>query len=187
MYFFSSILYFPQLCSDYCLNYENDLLERNTSFYSNVSNHIGSYISFDKIVQDYTERELSNLITNHKISGLKPGETYGITLKTMTGGRPTRRPIMETVLTKPLQVEDFMVGDVKAHGATVTWVVPPGHKRLRAFRLMIVSSDGGPVKREMAVKHNADKVVSTFTVDNIPSASVFTVTIKTVCVFETLR
>lgn len=85
------------------------------------------------------------------------------------------------------QVEDFTVGAVKAHEAMVTWVVPPGHKRLRAFRLMIVSTDGGPVKREMAVKHNADKVVSTFTVDNIPSASLFTVTIKTVCVFETLR
>ena len=79
-----------------------------------------------------------------------------------------------------------MVGDVKSHGATVTWVVPPGHKRLRAFRLMIVSTDGS-VKREMAVKHREDKVVSSFTVDNIPSASVFTVTIKTVCVFETLR
>lgn len=86
------------------MNFENDVAGRNTSFYSNVSNHIGSYVNFDKIVQDYTERELSNLITNHKISGLKPGETYGITLKTMTGGRPTRRPIIETVLTKPLQV-----------------------------------------------------------------------------------
>ena len=159
---------------------------RNTSFYSNVSNHIGSYISFDKIVQDYTERELSSLITTYKISGLKPGETYGITLKTMTGGRPTRRPIMETVLTKPLQVEDFLASDVRSHMVTLTWVVPGGHKRLRAFRLMVNTSDGS-VRREMAVKHNPDKVVTNFQVDNIPSASVFTVTIKTVCVFETLR
>ena len=91
-------------------------LVRNTSFYSNVSNHIGSYISFDKIVQDYTERELSNLITNHKIAGLRPGETYGITLKTMTGGRPTRRPIIETVMTKPLQVVCCIVkSDILAH------------------------------------------------------------------------
>ena len=85
-------------------------LVRNTSFYSNFMHRIGSYISFDKIVQDYTERELSNLITNHKIAGLRPGETYGITLKTMTGGRPTRRPIIETVLTKPLQVSSARGG-----------------------------------------------------------------------------
>ena len=100
------------------MNYENDLLERNTSFYSNVSNHIGSYISFDKIVQDYTERELSNLITNHKISGLKPGETYGITLKTMTGGRPTRRPIMETTSGREGQNTRVHEADAKTLGAS---------------------------------------------------------------------
>ena len=46
---------------------------RTAEFYSNINNHIGSYVSFDKIVQDYTERELSNLLTNYRISGLKPG------------------------------------------------------------------------------------------------------------------
>ena len=75
-----------------------------TKFYCNTEGHIGSYISFDKIVQDYTERELSNMITNYKVSGLKPGETYGVVLKTMSGGRYTRRPLSETLLTQPSQV-----------------------------------------------------------------------------------
>ena len=64
------------------------------SFYMN--GQIGSAISFDKVcVQNYTERELSNLLTDRKISGLNPGETYGIILKTKTGGRFTRRQIFE--------------------------------------------------------------------------------------------
>ena len=102
---------------------------RSAEFYTNTNNHIGSYVSFDKIVQDYTERELSNLTTNYKISGLKPGETYGILLKSMTGARITRRPICETILTKPRQVEDFLVEKVETSNATLSWVVPPGHKR----------------------------------------------------------
>ena len=59
------------------------------------------------------------------------GETYGILLKTLTGGRITRRPICETVLTKPRQVEDFLAADVGTNKATLNWVGPPGHKRLR--------------------------------------------------------
>ena len=49
--------------------------QRKAEFYINnqVNSHIGSYVSFDKIVQNYTERELSNHVTNYKISGLKPG------------------------------------------------------------------------------------------------------------------
>ena len=60
--------------------------------------NIGSTSSFGKISKDYTERELSNQITDHKISGLSACETYGIELKTKTGGRFTRRPIFETVI-----------------------------------------------------------------------------------------
>ena len=59
-------------------------------------------------------------------------------------------------------------------------------KRLRAFRLLISSADGS-IKRELAVKHNAEKIVNKFLVDNITSATLYTATIKTVCVFENLR
>ena len=58
--------------------------------------------------------------------------------------------------------------------------------RLRAFRLLISSSDGS-VKRELAVKHNTEKIVNKFLVDNIKAATLYTAIIKTVCVFENLR
>ena len=117
------------------------------SFYMN--GQIGSAISFDKVcVQNYTERELSNLLTDRKISGLSPGETYGIVLKTKTGGRFTRRPIFETVMTKPMAVESLTVEEVTPTNAILKWVAPEGHKKLRAFRLLISSFDN-KIKREL--------------------------------------
>ena len=159
-----------------------------SKFYSNNQGHIGSYISFDKIVQlqHYTERELSNLINNYKISGLKPGETYSLALKTMTGGRYTRRPLCETLLTKPLEVEDFRLDQVSSDQATLCWIVPEAHRRLRAFRILISSADGG-VKRELAVRHQPERILNSFLVESIRPATFYTASIKTVCVFENLR
>ena len=154
------------------------------SFY--MYGNIGSTSSFGKINKDYTERELSNLITDHKISGLSPGEIYGIELKTKTGGRFTRRPIYETIMTKPQTVESFTVGDISTTKAIVKWVAPEGHKRLRAFNLNITSMDN-KIKRELAVKHKVDKAVNFFQVENILQGTEYSVTITSVCVFETLK
>ena len=159
------------------------MLER--SFYMN--GQIGSTVSFEKlVVHDYTERELSNLLTDNKISGLSPGETYGIVLKTKTGGRYTRRPICETVMTNPMTVESFTAEEVSSNSATLKWVAPEGHKRLRAFRIIISSVDN-KIKRELAVKHNADKAVNSFSIDDITQATAYKVIIKSVCVFESLK
>eukprot|EP00092_Neocalanus_flemingeri_P032028 GFUD01034810.1.p1 GENE.GFUD01034810.1~~GFUD01034810.1.p1 ORF type:complete len:905 (+),score=215.05 GFUD01034810.1:108-2822(+) len=151
-----------------------------------MNGNIGSVTSFGKISKDYHERELSNLLTDHKISGLSPGEIYGIELKTKTGGRFTRQPIYETVMTKPQQVESFTVGDIATTTATVKWVAPEGHKRLRAFNLSISSIDN-KIKRELAVKHNSEKTVNSFQFDNILQGTEYSVTINSVCVFETLK
>ena len=108
-------------------------------FYTNAShNNLGSFAS-NKFVQEYNERELSNLLTEYKISGLKPGETYGIVLRSVTGLRMSRSPVCETVLTRPSPVEDFSPEDVSSSSVSVRWVTPPGHKRLRAFRINISS------------------------------------------------
>ena len=125
-------------------------------------------------------------MTDRKISGLNPGETYGIILKTKTGGRFTRRPIFETVMTKPMTVESLTVEEVTPTNATLKWVAPEGHKRLRAFRILISSFDN-KIKRELAVKHNADKVVNSFLMDDLTQATSYTVIIKSVCVFESLK
>ena len=136
------------LCVD--PNVVSTLSPRNTGFGAAfyMNGNIGSMSSFGKISKDYTERELSSLLTDHKISGLSPGETYGIELKTKTGGKFTRRPIFETVMTKPKPVEEFTLGDIEMRKAIVKWIAPEGHKRLRAFNLLIVSMDN-KVKREL--------------------------------------
>ena len=63
----------------------------NPSFY--VNGFIASSLDFQQltVTKDYTERELSSMITEYKISGLSPGETYGIELKTKTGLRSVFR------------------------------------------------------------------------------------------------
>ena len=43
------------------------------------------------------------------------------------------------------------------------------------------------IKKELAVKHNPEKAVNSFLVDSITQATSYTVTIKSVCVFETLK
>ena len=43
------------------------------------------------------------------------------------------------------------------------------------------------IKREMAVRHDQEQAVHHFTITRILPATLYTVTIKTVCVFETLR
>ena len=158
----------------------------NPSFY--VNGHIASSTDIHQLTinKDYTERELSSMVTEYKISGLSPGETYGIELKTKTGARFTRKPIYETVMTKPATVTSFAMESVKATAGVVTWVAPEGHKRLRAFNILVVSHDQ-KLKREMAVKHNADTAVNSFLLNNIIPGTSYTVTITSVCVFEILK
>ena len=152
-----------------------------------LSKQVDSALSFDKVnLQDYTERELSNLLTETKIWGLSPGETYGIVLKTKTGGRYTKRPIYEIAMTQPKKVDSFTVDMVSTNSATLKWVAPEGHKRLRAYRIYINSSDD-KIKRELAVKHKAEKAVNSFVVTDLTPATAFSVSIRSVCVFESLK
>ena len=55
----------------------------NPGFY--VNGWMASTVDFQQLTvsKEYTERELSSMITEYKISGLSPGETYGIELKTI--------------------------------------------------------------------------------------------------------
>ena len=76
--------------------------------------------------------------------------------------------------------------EVTPTNATLKWVAPEGHKRLRAFRILISSFDN-KIKRELAVKHNADKVVNSFLIDDLTQATSYTVVMKSVCVFESLK
>ena len=107
-------------------------------------------------------------------------------LRTMTGGRDTRRPLCETLLTRPSQVEDFRAEEVTTEEATLTWIVPVGHRKLRAFRIQMSSSDG-EVMRELAVRHLPDKALNSFLLDALSPATSYQASIKTVCVFENLR
>ena len=129
-----------------------------------------------------TTRELSSLLTvrlsfteisssmqEHKMTGLSPGCTYGVDLRTVTGNRQTRcvcrqiqiisslsrQPIFECVMTKPLSVETLSCDKVRSKhlqtnphpkvstsSTVLQWVNPEAHKRLKAFSLHIQSADG---------------------------------------------
>ena len=93
----------------------------NPNFY--VNGYIANSVDFHQltITKDYTERELSSMITEYKISGLSPGETYGIELKTKTGLRFTRKPIFETVMTKPDKVTSFAVDSVTTTAGVIRY------------------------------------------------------------------
>ena len=65
-------------------------------------------------------------------------------------------------------------------------MAPEGHKRLRAFNILLVSHDT-KINRELAVKHNPDTAVNSFFVKNILPGAHYTVTITSVCVFEILK
>lgn len=158
----------------------------NPGFY--VNGFMASTLDFQQLTvsKEYTERELSSMITEYKISGLSPGETYGIELKTKTGTRFTRKPLYETVLTKPQTVGSFSVESVTCTAGVIRWVAPEGHKRLRAFNILIASYDQ-KLQRELAVKHSADTVVNSFLINNIVPGTQYTVSITAVCVFEVLK
>ena len=89
-------------------------------------------------------------------------------------------------MTKPQPVEEFTMGDIETTKASVKWVASEGQKRLRAFNLQLESKDN-KIKRKLAVTHKVDKTFNSFQFENITQGTGFTVTIKSVCVFETLR
>lgn len=125
--------------------------------------------------------------SSYKVTGLLPGEAYGITLMSKTGDRFTRNPVMENVMTAPSKVSSFNLDKVETNNAVVSWLRPEkNHSRLKAFNFIVTSSDG-KYKGEFAVKNNADKTVETFKFVDLESATEYTATIKTVCVFEHLR
>ena len=165
--------------------------DSKVKFYANAShqNMIGSFANFN-LNKNYNERELNNSLTEYKISGLEPGETYGIVLRSVTGGRMSRSPICETVLTKPSPVEDFSPENVSSIQASLRWQRPVGgNKKLKAFRIAVSSSDF-KIKREMAVPvkvADPEKKIHHFTINHILPASHYTATIKSVCVFESLK
>ena len=104
-----------------------------------------------------------------------------------TGDRFTRNPVMENVMTAPSKVSSFNLDKVETSNAVVSWLKPEkNHSRLKAFNFIVTSSDG-KYKGEFAVKNNADKTVETFKFVDLESATEYTATIKTVCVFEHLR
>ena len=75
---------------------------------------------------------------------------------------------------------------VTSNAGVLRWVAPEGHKRLRAFNILLVSHDT-KINRELAVKHNPDTAVNSFFVKNILPGAQYTVTITSVCVFEILK
>jgi len=94
---------------------------------------------------------------------------------------------MENVMTAPDNVVSFNIDSVDTNSAIVNWLKPEkNHSRLKAFNFIVTSSDG-KYKGEFAVKNNADKTMETYKFLDIPSATEYTATIKTVCVFEHMR
>lgn len=124
------------------------------------------------------------MLTSYKISGLSPGEIYGLVLKTKTGTRYTRKHLFETAMTKPQAVSSLHMEEVTTSTATVGWLAPEAHSKLKAFNLILSSSDH---KREMAVKKMPDTIVISFDLDDLEPATEYCLKVRTVCVFKHLK
>ena len=178
----------------YVLFIDNNMQATNPIFnkyssriYKNVDN-IGSTSSFGTAIKDYTEKELMSSLTNYKITGLSPGEAYGITLLTKTGTRYTSNPVYEMVMTAPDKVQDLQVDPtvIDCTRAVVKWIKPvQDHSKLRAFNLIIASNDG-KYKIEAATMIT-DKHLQEYKFENLSPATEYTVSVKTVCVHEMIR
>ena len=96
---------------------------------------------------------------------------------------------------------------VTPSSALLQWVAPEGHTRLKAFNIHLKSNDSKvipfytlqplltatlisqslQVKRDVAVKHLPSTSLPSFLLDQLPSATEFVITIRCVCVFDTLK
>ena len=52
-----------------------------------------------------------------------------------------RQPVFECVMTKPLPVQSFTCSEASTSSVNLKWVPPEGHKRLKAFNIVILSRD----------------------------------------------
>ena len=90
-------------------------------------------------------------------------------------------------MTAPAKVQSFTLDTSDHNSAVVKWLKPDkNHSKLRAFNFIVTSNDG-KYKGEFAVKNNTDKSMESYKFVNMPPATEYTVSIKTVCVFEILR
>merc|ERR1719468_834212 len=153
---------------------------------NNGSNpNIGSFGDLSES-EGMTRRDISSKVTNFIIHGLGPGEIYSVQLLTKTGDKETRQPIKEVVLTKAEKVSSLNVTEIGTDCALVKWLAPEGHSRLKAFNITWTTKDGKEYQ-EFAVKNNSESLVNTFRMEDIPSATEFTISITTVCVFEKMK
>ncbi|XP_023334449.1 uncharacterized protein LOC111705966 isoform X2 [Eurytemora carolleeae] len=132
------------------------------------------------------EIEISSKATCFSLTNLSPGEAYKIELKTKTGDKVTRKPIAETVLTKPETISSLTVSEINTDNITVRWVAPVGHSRLKAYKLTCQSKDLSFL-RELSVKHRSEIPVNSFKFENLPPATELSVIISSVCVIDNLQ
>ena len=83
-------------------------------------------------------------MVRYTILGLDPGELYTVELSTKTGSVPTRQPILENILTKPLPPSALSVSEVTSESCMVQWAAPEGKSQpcLKEFHLKVMTSDG---------------------------------------------
>ena len=136
----------------------------------------GSSAVSSRLVVDHICFSFAHIFSQeHKVSGLTPGCTYGILLKTATGRRqtryqcrsfkfkvnlvrfPFRQPVFECVMTKPLPVQSFSCSTTSTSSVDLKWCPPERHKRLKAFNIVIQSRDA---KVGQLVNHDFDLVAT---------------------------
>ena len=171
------------------LQSNNPVTRYSTRIYKNSD--IGSTSTLGTSSKDFWEKDISSLLTSHKITGLSPGDIYGITLMTKTGERfcAQENSIFEKVLTAPQPVTKFFTEEVDCTSAVLQWVKPEKfHAKLRAFNLIMSSNDGRYKGGDgFAVKSDSDKNIGSYKFNSIQPATEYKVVIRTVCVFEALR
>jgi len=133
-----------------------------------------------------TRRDISSKVTNFVVHGLSPGEIYSVQLLTKTGDKETRQPIKEVVLTKAEKVSSVTVTEIGTDRCLVKWLAPEGHSKIKAFNINWTTKDGKD-SQEFATKAQSDSLVNTFQMEDIPSATEFSFSITTVCVFDKMK
>ena len=137
--------------------------------------------------EDYLETELSNQLTEYKVTGLIPGRAYGIELKSKTGDRLTKRPVFEIVMTNPESVKFLTSENITSNSVLIKWVAPEENHNLRAYNLTISMSGDEKRKRRVTVMNNKDNLLYSFEFESMQSMTEYTITICTVCLFESMK